>query len=178
MAGQRTVGASEPIVYIDHSDIREGSLEELKAGVRRLVDLIDSREPQLITYGFYIDEAAAKMTVVAVHPDPASLELHLDIGITEFRKLAHLLTLTAIECYGRPSERTLGQLRHKAATLGDGGAVVSSDDSRGSRTSHPRRPERPAVLMQERKSGRGVWLEPRCTSRSAEAMMARNNGSN
>ena len=125
MASEGTASASEPIVYIDHSDIREGSLEELKAGVRRLVDLIDAREPQLIMYGFYIDEETAKMTVVAVHPDSASLELHLDIGSSEFRKLAHLLTLTAIECYGRPSEKALEQLQQKAATLGDDGTIVS-----------------------------------------------------
>lgn len=125
MAGNGTVNASEPIVYIDHSDIRDGSIEELKAGVQRLVDLIDAREPQLIAYGFYIDEEAAKMTVVAVHPDPASLELHMGIGGGEFRKLAHLLRLTAIECYGRPSERALEQLRHKVATLGEGGTVTS-----------------------------------------------------
>ena len=83
------------------------------------MDFIGAREPQLITYGFYIDEDAAKMTVVAVHPDSAPLELHMDMGTKEFAKLAHLLTLTAIECYGRPSERALGQLRHKAATMGE-----------------------------------------------------------
>jgi hypothetical protein len=125
MVYRGTVSASEPIVYIDHSDIRDGSLKELKAGIRRLVDFIDAREPQLITYGFYIDEDQAKMTVVAVHPDSASLELHMDIGGGEFRKLAHLITLTAIECYGRPSERALEQMRLKAAALGDGGAVVT-----------------------------------------------------
>ncbi len=65
------------------------------------------------------------MTVVAVHPDSASLELHMDIGGAEFRKLANLLTLTAIECYGRPSERAMEQLRQKAAALGDGGTIVS-----------------------------------------------------
>jgi hypothetical protein len=125
MASQGTLSASEPIVYVDHSDIKEGSLEKLKAGVRGLVDFIDAREPRLITYGFYIDEGAATMTVVAVHPDSASLELHLDVGGTAFRKLAHLLTLTAIECYGRPSEKALEQLEHKAAALGNGGTVVS-----------------------------------------------------
>jgi hypothetical protein len=125
MAGHGNVSTSEPIVYIDHSDIREGSFEELEAGVRRLADFIDAREPQLIAYGFYIDEEAAKMTVVAIHPDSASLELHLDIGGAEFRKLAHLLTLTAIECYSRPSENALEQLRQKADSLGDGGTVVS-----------------------------------------------------
>ena len=117
--------ASDPIVYIDRSEIREGSLEDLRAGVQRLVGFIEAREPRLIDYGFYIDEDARKMTVVAVHPDSASLELHMDIGGAEFRRLGHLLTLTAIECYGRPSERAFEQLRLKAATLGDGGTVVS-----------------------------------------------------
>jgi hypothetical protein len=125
MAGKPILNASEPIVYIDHSDIRQDSLEELKAGVQRLVDFIDAREPQLISYGFYIDEDAARMTVVAVHPDSASLERHMEIGSGEFRKLAHLVKLTAIECYGRPSEGAFELLRRKAATLGEGGAVVS-----------------------------------------------------
>ena len=125
MSRHGTDGGSETIVYIDHSRIREDLIDELKAGVQRLVEFIDAREPQLITYGFYIDQDAARMTVVAVHPDSASLERHMDIGGAEFRKLAHLVTLTAIECYGRPSERALEQLRNKAATLGDGGALVS-----------------------------------------------------
>ena len=142
MAGHGTLRAPEPIVYIDHSDIRKGSLEELKAGVQRLVDFIDAREPQLITYGFYVDQEAAKMTVVAVHPDSASLELHMDVGAAEFRKLAHLLTLTGIECYGRPSERALEQLRHKTSTLGDGGTVVSIGRFAGFTHLAPARPER------------------------------------
>jgi hypothetical protein len=120
-----TAGDSEPIVYIDHSEIRQGALEELKAGTQRLAEFIEAREPQLITYGFYIDEEARKMTVVAVHPDSASLELHMDVGGEEFRKLSHLLTLTGIECYGRPSERALEMMRAKAAALGDGRTVVS-----------------------------------------------------
>jgi hypothetical protein len=131
MASHRAPDASEPIVYVDHSDIRQGSLEELKTGVRRLVEFVEAREPQLISYGFYIDEDAMKMTVVAVHPDTASLELHLDIGGAEFRELAPLLTLTAIECYGRPSDKALEQLGQKAAMLGDAGTTVFIDRSAG-----------------------------------------------
>ena len=124
MTGHGIGGGSEPIVYIDHSEIRKDSIDELKAGIQRLVDFINAREPQLVTYGFYIDEDAAKMTVVAVHPDSVSLERHMEIGSGEFRKLAHLVTLTAIECYGRPSDKALEQMRQKAAALGEGGAVV------------------------------------------------------
>jgi hypothetical protein len=92
--------------------------------VAQLVGFIESREPQLIMYGFYIDEVEARMTVVAVHPDSESLERHMEVGGGEFRKLAHLVRLTAIECYGQPSERALEQMHQKAAALGEGGAVV------------------------------------------------------
>lgn len=125
MAGDGGSSASEPIVYIDHSDIKDGKLEELKAGIRRLVDFLDAREPQLISYGFHIDEDAGRMTVIAVRPDSASLEFHVEIGGPEFRKLADFISLTAIEVYGRPSEKALEQVRLKAAVLGDGGTVVS-----------------------------------------------------
>jgi len=125
MAGDAGSSVSEPIVYIDHSDIRDGKLEELKAGIRHVVDFLETREPQLISYGFHIDEEASRMTVVAVHPDSASLELHIEIGGPEFRKLADFISLTAIEVYGRPSEKALEQVRLKAAALGDGGSVVS-----------------------------------------------------
>jgi hypothetical protein len=124
MAVDGRSNASEPIVYIDHSDIRDGRLEELKAGIRQLVDFIDAHEPQLITYGFHIDEEASQMNCVAVHPDSASLELHMEIGGPEFRKLADMISLRRIEVYGRPSEKAREQLRQKAAALGDGGSVV------------------------------------------------------
>lgn len=137
MAGHGTLTSSEPIVYVDRSDIREGAIEELRAAVERLVEFIRTREPQLIAYGFYIDEEARKMTVVAIHPDPASLELHMDVGRDQFRKLSHLLRLTAIECYGRPTERALDQLRQKASALGDGATVVSIGRSAGFTQSAP-----------------------------------------
>ncbi|MFI9828415.1 hypothetical protein ACIHIX_12070 [Streptomyces sp. NPDC051913] len=37
----------EPIHYIDRSDIREGRLAEVRAGMRDLADFIEAREPQL-----------------------------------------------------------------------------------------------------------------------------------
>ena len=106
------------IVYIDRSDIHQGGLDELKAGIQQLVTFIESAEPQLMAYGFYIDEDTGQMTVVAVHPDPASLELHLEIGRDEFRKLAHLITLREIEVFGSLSPHALGMLRQKASALG------------------------------------------------------------
>jgi hypothetical protein len=115
---------SEPIVYIDRSEVLGGKLEELKEGIDKLVDFVDAHEPQLISYGFFIDDEAMQMTVVAIHPDSASLEFHMEIGGPEFRKLAELIQLTTIEVYGRPSIKALKQLRRKLEMLGEGGRLI------------------------------------------------------
>jgi hypothetical protein len=71
------------------------------------------------------------MTVVAVHPDVASLELHLEVGGPEFRKLADLIELRRIEVYGRPSDRALQQLRQKAEMLGERADVLVHEPHAG-----------------------------------------------
>jgi hypothetical protein len=129
-----TPDTAELIVYIDHSDIHPGRLDELKEGIRRLVDLIEMREPRLIAYGFYLDEDARRMTVTAVHPDSASLELHLEIGNVEFRKLADMITLRVIQVYGSISERVREMLQQKATMLGGSVVTVSEQFAGFART--------------------------------------------
>jgi hypothetical protein len=120
---------SSPIFYVDRSDVRPGAVADLRLAVSELVDFVESREPQLISYGFYIDEEALTMTVVAIHPDAASLELHLAVGGPEFRKVGQFITLRAIEVFGEPSLAALEQLQQKATMLGDAQVMVRSADA-------------------------------------------------
>lgn len=124
MGGNDDPDGSRLIVYIDRSDVSEDRKQDLKAGIRRLVDVIQSLEPQLISYVFHLDDEAAVMTVVAVHPDSASLELHLEIGRTEFRKLADMITLRRIEVYGSVSDKARAMLQEKATMLGGSDVTV------------------------------------------------------
>lgn len=116
-----------PIVYIDRSRIRPGKLSDLRDAIDDLVRYIEEREPQLIHYGFYIDEAGSRMTVIAVHPDTASVELHMEVGGPAFRGFAELIEMEGIEVYGSTSGRMLDQLNEKVATLGEHGRVVVGD---------------------------------------------------
>jgi quinol monooxygenase YgiN len=113
-----------PVIYIDHSTIRPGKTDRLRAGVEELVSFIRAREPQLLHYGFYIDEEASRMTVVAVHPDTESVERHMELGGAAFRELGDAIVMTGIEVYGPSSERMLEQLHEKAADLGEHGSVT------------------------------------------------------
>lgn len=107
-----------PIVYIDQSEIHEGRMDEVRAAIRALVELVEPLEPQLLAYDFYLDEEARRQTVVAVHPDAASLELHLAVGAPGFRRFEGLIDLRSIDVYGEPSDAVREQLRQKAAMLG------------------------------------------------------------
>jgi hypothetical protein len=124
MGGNDDPDRSGLIVYIDRSDVSEDRKQGLKAGIRRLVDVIQSREPQLISYAFHLDDESAVMTVVAVHPDSASLELHLEIGRTEFHKLADMITLRQIAVYGSVSDKARAMLQEKATMLGGSDVTV------------------------------------------------------
>jgi hypothetical protein len=117
-------GTSEPLVYIDTSEVREGALEELKVAIAGLVEFIEESEPQLLAYTVYLSDDGTQMTVVHVHTDSASLERHLEVGGPAFRGFADLLTLSSIHVYGEPSDKALRQLHDKARMLGAGKVIV------------------------------------------------------
>ena len=117
--------ASEPIVYLDFSEIRDDNLEALKEAIQRLIDAIEPHEPRLVTYGFHLNEEAREMTVTAVHPDSASLELHMEIGTDEFRKVGEFITLKQIHVFGHISARAREMLEDKARMLGGAALMVS-----------------------------------------------------
>jgi hypothetical protein len=118
------IGMSQPLIYIDTSDVREGALEELKGAVTELAEFVDANEPQLVAYSVYFNDDDTQMTVLHVHVDSASLEYHMEVAGPIFRKLADLVSLTSIRIYGEPTQKALEQLHDKARLLGPGRVIV------------------------------------------------------
>jgi quinol monooxygenase YgiN len=114
--------ASEPIIYVDRARVGEGKLLQLKAGMAELVRLIERSEPRLVAYNVYFDPDGTEMTVVHVHRDSASLELHMEVAGPEFAKFVGFVELQSIDVYGNTSESLREQFRQKAELLG--GATV------------------------------------------------------
>lgn len=114
---------AEPLFYVDRSEILAGRIEEARERMRDLAAFVAEREPQIIAYHFYLDEPASTMSVVAVHPDAASMELHLEIGGSKFREFGALIRMRSIDVYGQPSAAVVDRLREKAGYLG--GASVT-----------------------------------------------------
>jgi hypothetical protein len=108
------------IVYVDHSDIRAGKLDELKRGMNELAAFVEANEPRTVAYNVYFNEEGTRMTVVHVHPNSASLEFHMRTAGPLFSGVASFITLMAIDIYGEPSSAAVEQLRRKAEALGTG----------------------------------------------------------
>ncbi len=115
---------SKPIIYIDRSEIREGKLKELKTAMKELVELVEANEPRLIAYNVYFTEDGTRMTVLHVHPDPASLEFHMKVAGTAFPRFREFVKLLTIDVYGKPDDDLLEQMQKKALMLGNGTVVV------------------------------------------------------
>ena len=113
-------------MYVDTSEVREGTLEELKAAMKGLSDFVEANEPRIIAYNVYLSEDGTRVTVVHVHPDSESLEYQMEVAGPVFRQFAELVTLSSVHIYGDPSEKALRQSHEKARVLGRDDVVVES----------------------------------------------------
>jgi hypothetical protein len=111
---------SQPIVYVDTSEVRAGRLDELKAAMAELTRFVEANEPRLLAYQVYFTDHDARMTVLHINPDPASLQFHLDVAGPLFGPIGEFITMLSIDVYGRPDEGIVARLRKKAETLGGG----------------------------------------------------------
>lgn len=59
-----------------------------------------------------------------VYIDSASLELHMEVGREEFRKLGEMLAFRQVEVYGAISDRARAMLEQKVQMLGGAAAVI------------------------------------------------------
>lgn len=114
----------QPIVYVDISEIREGKLKDLECAIRHLASFVESNVPEIISYGFWLDETQSQMTVVALHPNSSSIEYHMDECGAEFRRFSDLIKLMRIDVYGDVSESVRERLHRKARMLGNGEVIV------------------------------------------------------
>ena len=115
---------SGSIVYVDHSEVVPGRLEELKERIAELADLVEEGEPRLLTYAAFFDAPGRRLTVIHVHTDSASLASHFEVAGPAFERFTGLVNLKSIDVYGRPDDDVLERIRSKAALLGEGSVTV------------------------------------------------------
>ncbi|HJR18177.1 MAG TPA: antibiotic biosynthesis monooxygenase [Actinomycetota bacterium] len=115
---------SEPLIFVDVSEILPEKLEEAKSAFKELAAFVEANEPGTISYNVFFNTTETVVTVVQVHPDSASMEFHVKVGADLFRKFAGLLTMRRMEIYGEQSASLLEAMQAKAKMLGAPGVEV------------------------------------------------------
>lgn len=109
---------SEPVVFISHFGIREGTLDALKQLSEEVGAGILSEKPRTVAYLMYLDDEGTEMTVVHCFPDADSMDLHFE-GADERSAAAYeFLEPRGWEIYGTPNEVAIGMMRQAATAAG------------------------------------------------------------
>jgi hypothetical protein len=105
---------AEPLISITTMRIKEGKVDTLKRYSRELLNIFETREPQLIAFNVFINEDGTEMTSIQMHPNTASMDFHMEVlgqvmpeMMDKFGDFTELFEINRIEYYGTPSESAL-----------------------------------------------------------------------
>lgn len=109
---------SEPVVFISHFAIREGTLGDLRRLSEEVIEHLRQDKPRTVVYLAYLDDEGTEVSFLHAFPDAESMDLHFD-GADERAKAAYqYLEPRGWEIYGRPSDNAMGSMREAATGAG------------------------------------------------------------
>ena len=100
-----------PVVYVGMLKVKDGKLDEFKKNAAEIADFVETNEPRMIAFNFYLDEETRRATVVQVHPDSASMELHMKLGAEHFASAFGYLDVETEQLFGPASDALIDSFR-------------------------------------------------------------------
>jgi hypothetical protein len=109
---------SEPVVFISHFGIKEGTLADLKRLSEEVIEQLREEKPRTVLYLAYLDEEGTEVSFLHAFPDAESMDLHFE-GVDERVKAAYqYIEPRGWVIYGRPSEAAMESMRQAASGAG------------------------------------------------------------
>ncbi|MGH2641805.1 MAG: hypothetical protein ACRDGO_08925 [Actinomycetota bacterium] len=109
---------SEPVVFISHFGIREGTLDDLRRLSEDVIEALREDKPRTVLYLAYLDEKGTEVSFLHAFPDAESMDLHFE-GVDERVKAAYeYIEPRGWEIYGRPSDDAMDSMRQAATGAG------------------------------------------------------------
>ena len=107
-----------PFVFVGTHRLQDGKLGDFEKAWKELVYVVDAKEPQMIAFNAFVNGEGTEVAVVQVHPDAASMELHMQV-VREHITSAYeelLEETTSIQIYGELSDAARGMIEHLAGS--------------------------------------------------------------
>lgn len=70
---------SAPLVFVSTWRVKPDAGEDLERYYRRVVEIVEAHEPQIIAFHGFLSEDGSEFTSIQVHPDAASMEFHMKV---------------------------------------------------------------------------------------------------
>ncbi|WP_077489689.1 hypothetical protein [Sinomonas mesophila] len=71
---------SEPFIYLSTFTVRAGHFNEALEAAREVARLVEAREPRMLVFQLFADEAGRQITSLQVHADAESMANHMSIA--------------------------------------------------------------------------------------------------
>jgi len=109
---------SEPVVFISHFGIKEGTLGDLRRLSEEVIEHLRQDKPRTTVFLAYLDEEGTAVSFLHVFPDADSMDLHFE-GADERAEAAYrYLEPRGWEIYGKPNETALESMQQASAGAG------------------------------------------------------------
>ena len=109
---------SEPVVFISHFAVKEGSLDELKRMSGAAVEGIREGKPRTVLFLSYLDEQGGRISFLHAFSDADAMDQHFEGADDRAAAAYEFIEPRGWEFYGKPSERAMQGMRATAAKFG------------------------------------------------------------
>ena len=113
----------EPVVFLSHFVIKEGSLDALRHLARVVAGDLQTEKPRTLLFLSYIDADGGVISFLHAFADAEAMDLHVEGAEERSRAAFEHVEPLGWEVYGRPSDVALQNLREVAAASGAALAV-------------------------------------------------------
>jgi hypothetical protein len=100
---------NDPFVYVGTWTIKPGKLDDARRFLAAHSAFIEEREPRMIAFQVFFDEEGSKASVVQVHPDSASMELHMQVIAEHMGEAFEIIDTILSEQYYGPMSQSLSE---------------------------------------------------------------------
>lgn len=109
---------SEPIAFISHFTVKQGTGEDVKRLLADGSKQLQADKPRTLVFLAYFNESATQVSFLHVFADSESMDLHFEGSDERAQAAYEYVDPVGWEVYGRPSPQALETMRQAASSAG------------------------------------------------------------
>jgi hypothetical protein len=109
---------ADPVVFLSHFTIKEGSLEALKRYAKETTRALEEEKPRTGVLIAFISDAGTRASFIHVFDDADAMDAHIEGANERSRAASDFMEPLGWEIYGKPSEAASEMFEQAAAGAG------------------------------------------------------------